>query len=253
MSAEKANILDFIREKERKERAVRRKKLLFIFGGVALTALIITGIGMANSGGSSQAWNVYDLSQLSDESINTIFKENKNGFLVKDSLSGRIDTLRNMDDYLLLIAAISDQRTQVDITENAEYADSLNDVFEPEIHLQPVNNAPSAEVDDREPLTIADIMPNFPGGETALYRFLSDKLRYPILATQNQVEGKVFVRFVIERDGLISNATVIKGIGYGCDEEALRVVNLMPQWLPGEVNGKKVRMYSSLAVNFKFL
>ncbi|MEZ4775283.1 MAG: energy transducer TonB [Bacteroidia bacterium] len=252
MSADKANILDFIREKERKERAVRRKKLLFLFGGVALTALIITGIGMANSG-SSAKWMIYDVSQLSDETITTIFKENTNGFLVKDSLSGRVDTLRSMDDYLLLVAAIRDQRTQVDITENAEYADSLNDVFEPEIHLQAVKNAPSEEVDDREPLTVGDIMPNFPGGETALYRFLSDKLRYPTLATQNQVEGKVFVRFVIERDGMISNATVIKGIGYGCDEEALRVVNLMPQWLPGEVNGKKVRMYSSLAVNFKFL
>ncbi|MEZ4826420.1 MAG: energy transducer TonB [Bacteroidia bacterium] len=251
MSGDKASILDFIREKEKKERAARRKKLLFAFGGVALVALILTGIGMKTAG--REQWEVYSLSQLTEQNVKTIFEENKEGFLVKDSLSGRIDTLRKMEDYLLLVSAIRDQVSFGEINENAEYADSLNSTFEPEIHLQQAAVQPEKEIDDSVPLTVADIMPGYPGGETALFRFLSDKLRYPVPATQNQVEGKVFVRFVIERDGTIADATVIKGIGYGCDEEALRVVNLMPAWMPGEINGKKVRMYSSLAVNFKFL
>lgn len=105
-------------------------------------------------------------------------------------------------------------------------------------------NGPFIEVDQR---------PQYPGGEPALYRFLSQQIRYPDLAARQRVEGSVLVRFVIEDDGSVKQAEIVTGIGMGCDEEAIRVIQNMPKWIPGKKEGKTVPVYSSLAVNFKFL
>ncbi|MEM6764533.1 MAG: energy transducer TonB [Bacteroidota bacterium] len=100
---------------------------------------------------------------------------------------------------------------------------------------------------------ISDRMPSFPGGEPALYRFISREVRYPQTARRRSVEGKVHLRFVVEADGKISNVKVVRGLGYGCDEEALRILNKMPIWEPGVLNGKAVPVYSSLAVEFRMI
>lgn len=254
MSAEKSKLLDYIREKERKEKAQRRKKLMWISGGMLVIATLLAGKITANLMKSPPPLKTYQLSSLDMDKVDSIFEENTEAFVVVDSTGSRKDTIGDREDFVMLLTAIRDNQEVQDYTENTELASAEQHEFEPEMNIQPAASGKNKpKIDDREPLTIADIMPAFPGGETALYRFLSEKLRYPTLATQNQVEGKVYIRFVIEKDGSITDATVLKGIGYGCDEEALRVVNNMPPWTPGEVEGQKVRMFSSLAVNFKFL
>jgi protein TonB len=74
---------------------------------------------------------------------------------------------------------------------------------------------------------------------------------YPKEAIDAGIEGKVFVEFYIEKDGTVSDAKVLRGIGYGCDEEALRVVGLMPKWFPGKQRGQAVRVRYTLPINFK--
>lgn len=94
-------------------------------------------------------------------------------------------------------------------------------------------------------------MPTFPGGEFKMYEFLAMNIRYPQRARQDGYSGTVYVRFIVEPDGTITNIEVAKGVGGGCSEEAVRVVKLMPKWIPGEAFGKKVRVTYTLPINFR--
>ncbi len=98
--------------------------------------------------------------------------------------------------------------------------------------------------------TYVEQMPEFPGGADALNAFLAKNLRYPDVARENNIQGRVNVKFVVNEEGDISEVTVQKGIGGGCDEEAKRVVLKMPKWKPGKQNGKAVKVYYSLPVRF---
>jgi len=98
---------------------------------------------------------------------------------------------------------------------------------------------------------IVETMPMFRGGEQKLFEFIGNNVVYPQEAIDAGIEGRVFVEFYIERDGTVCDARVLRGIGYGCDEEALRVVGLMPKWYPGKQRGKTVRVRYTLPINFK--
>lgn len=91
----------------------------------------------------------------------------------------------------------------------------------------------------------------FPGGQAALAKWLSSHIRYPEAAQVNEVQGRVIVRFVVERDGSVGQATIMKGVDKDLDREALRVVKSMPKWQPGKNNGQAVRSYFTLPVTFK--
>lgn len=93
-------------------------------------------------------------------------------------------------------------------------------------------------------------MPTFLGGEEALFAYLSKKMRYPSEAERAEVEGIVVVTFVVAPDGAIMNAEIVKGLGFGTDEEALRVINSMPDWKPGKQNGRTVPVRYTLPIRF---
>lgn len=97
----------------------------------------------------------------------------------------------------------------------------------------------------------AEVMPEFPGGEQAMMQFVADNVKYPQEAMDKEISGRVLVSFVIEKDGSIGDVKVVKGIGGGCDEEAVRVVNAMPKWKPGMDNGKPVRVSYMMPIVFK--
>ena len=98
---------------------------------------------------------------------------------------------------------------------------------------------------------IVETMPMFRGGERKLMEFIGSNVVYPKEAIDAGIEGRVFVEFYIEKDGTVCDAKVLRGIGYGCDEEALRVVGLMPKWFPGKQRGQCVRVKYTLPINFK--
>jgi TonB family protein len=99
--------------------------------------------------------------------------------------------------------------------------------------------------------TMVEVMPEYPGGVEAMMTFIVQNLKYPEQAKINQIEGRVFINFVVEADGSVSGVNVLRGIGGGCDEEAVRVVEMMPRWTPGYQRGQAVRVSFNLPVRFE--
>jgi TonB family protein len=98
--------------------------------------------------------------------------------------------------------------------------------------------------------TMVEEMPAFPGGDEARVQFITNNLKYPEEAVKSGVEGRVFVTFVIEANGSVTNAKVLRGIGGGCDEEAVRVIESMPRWNAGKQGGKPVRVQFNMPIHF---
>jgi periplasmic protein TonB len=127
--------------------------------------------------------------------------------------------------------------TEAPAEENIEITDTKTQVIEQE--------AP------REIFTVVEEQPTYPGGDEARIKFLQANMKYPEEAKELGVQGKVFVTFVVEVDGSITDVKVLRGIGSGCDDEAVRVVKSMPRWVPGKQRGVPVRVQFNLPINFK--
>ena len=98
---------------------------------------------------------------------------------------------------------------------------------------------------------IVEQMPSFPGGPAALMKFLHDNIKYPVVAQENGVQGRVVVAFVVERDGSITDVHIARGVDPSLDKEAVRVVKSMPKWTPGKQNGSAVRVKFNVPVAFR--
>jgi protein TonB len=101
-----------------------------------------------------------------------------------------------------------------------------------------------------EIFTVVEEQPGYPGGEEARIAFLQTNIKYPEEAKELGIQGKVFVTFVVEVDGSITDVRVLRGIGGGCDEEAIRVIKSMPKWVPGKQRGVPVRVQFNLPIKF---
>lgn len=107
------------------------------------------------------------------------------------------------------------------------------------------------EIVEPEIFHVVEEQPEFPGGEAKMMEFLARNTVYPEIAKQSGIQGIVYVQFVVEPDGSISNVKVLRGIGGGCDEEAIRVVRNFPRWKPGKQRGKPVRVFFNLPFRFQ--
>lgn len=116
----------------------------------------------------------------------------------------------------------------------------------------PVANADNKKITEETdaPVVVAEQMPQFPGGETEMLRFIKTNLRYPTAAQQNGIQGTVVLNFVVNREGKITNIKVVRGIGYGCDEESIRVLEKMPLWSPGRQRGQPVLVSFTMPIRF---
>ena len=100
------------------------------------------------------------------------------------------------------------------------------------------------------PLLPAEVMPSFPGGRQTLMKYIACHVKYPAKAQKEGIHGRVVVQFIVERDGSISNPKIVRSIHPMLDEEAIRVVKNMPNWNPGIINGKPVRVRYYIPINF---
>jgi periplasmic protein TonB len=140
----------------------------------------------------------------------------------------------------------------VDITDEIEIdveADQNTEVQE----YKPVEDLGSKQEEEEEVqiFTVVESMPSFPGGEAARIEYLNNNIKYPQMARESGIQGRVFVTFVVERDGSVTDVKVLRGIGGGCDEEAVRVIQNMPKWEPGKQRGKPVRVQFNMPILFK--
>lgn len=131
-----------------------------------------------------------------------------------------------------------DLEIDVSINENTEIAE-----YFPELEEEVIT-------EEDTPVGFVQDMPEFPGGISKLLAFLEKNIKYPIMAVETGIEGIVYVEFVVEKDGSITDVRVLRSIGGGCDEEAIRVIKKMPKWKPGYQFNKTVRVRYTLPVKF---
>jgi len=159
----------------------------------------------------------------------------KNDEDVKDE-----QVMKNQDELNKTTLTIS----VADVKGNSNDADAKD--------LSELNNTKKEVVEEvyEKPFTVVEQMPEFPGGEANMMKFLHENIKYPQMARESGIAGSVYVTFVVSKTGQISDVKILRGIGGGCDEEALRVVRAMPSWIPGKQNGKSVPVQFNLPIKF---
>lgn len=126
-----------------------------------------------------------------------------------------------------------------------------DDMVLPEIYKPVLPDEPQDENSD--PFMVVEIMPEFPGGIAALHAYLSKNIEYPRMAREAGISGIVYLSFVVGTDGKLSDISVLRGVGGGCTEEAIRVVKAMPAWKPGIQRSKAVKVKMTLPISFKLV
>ncbi len=144
---------------------------------------------------------------------------------------------------------VKDTSTALGSTDFDQGTDDLNIVREHKNEVIVEEKKPEP-VEDKV-FTSVEQMPQFPGGDVALLKYISDHIKYPTIAMENNVQGKVVVQFVVTRDGSIGEVKVARGKDPDLDKEAVRVVKTLPKFIPGKMNGQAVNVWYTLPINFK--
>ena len=152
------------------------------------------------------------------------------------------------EDYI-----ITDDVSIIEIQEDTLIDET--DIEEDEFPIFQIKNETVAPVDIQanamEAATAADIMPQFPGGQPALFRYIYENVQYPSVALKQRIEGRVWCSFIVEPDGSVSNVHLEESVYIFLDEEAIRVLKNMPDWLPGKTNGENIRVKVYIPIVFK--
>lgn len=155
------------------------------------------------------------------------------------------------------VQAPKPQVTQIQVVEDDTEVEDIDinaEVDQDEVIEEYVYEAPEIEEEEiveEEVFLSVEENPEFPGGNAKLLEYVQKNLKYPMMARESDIQGKVYVGFVVEKDGSISNVRVLRGIGGGCDEEAVRVVQSLPKFKPGKQRGNPVRVQYTLPIVFK--
>ena len=146
----------------------------------------------------------------------------------------------------------------LNIVENNMDLDDELEIFDSELdqsaaidYTQVYQSLEEERDESNEIFVFAEEMPQFPGGQEAMQKFIAENIRYPMMAKENGIQGRVYVEFVVNEKGAVTNPRVIRGVDPNLDREALRVVQAMPNWKPGKQRNKAVKVSITLPVNFK--
>ena len=138
----------------------------------------------------------------------------------------------------------------VQIEDELEIEDTEAD-DETAIDVQPiVKTAEEEDFEDKIWFNILEDPAEFPGGEKALYSYISKNVKYPIIAQENGIQGKVYIKFIVNKSGKVNNAEIQRGVDVSLNKEALRVINNLPDFKPGKQRGKPVKVYYNAVINF---
>ena len=121
-----------------------------------------------------------------------------------------------------------------------------------EVVIAPPVEAPVEEEEEEEIFMVVETMPEFPGGQQEMMKYIGTNIKYPVIAQENGIQGRVICQFVVEKDGKVTDIKVVRSSGdASLDKEAVRVINSMPKWKPGKQRGKPVRVKYTIPVNFR--
>lgn len=146
----------------------------------------------------------------------------------------------------------------LNIVNNTEDVNNNLDIFDSEannetfVEVSPIviPKEEKDEIEESQIFFIVEEMPEFPGGENALRLYIAKSIKYPVIAQENGIQGKVYVSFVVDKDGGISDAKIVRNVDSSLDKEALRVINSLPKWKPGKQRGKPVRVAYTVPISF---
>lgn len=222
-------------EKKSPKANLESKKLMFTQIGLIISLLI--------------AWGVFEVKVKADREIDESLLNRE---IVMDEEMVEITKQEEQKpqpveqpQQTTQLEIVDDNVETEDININAEV--EQNEVIEEYVAPEVVEE----EVTEQEIFQIVEEMPAFPGGEAKLMEYVGKNIKYPQIARETGIQGRVFIGFVVEPDGSVSNVKLLRGIGGGCDEEAMRVVKSMPKWKPGKQRGKAVRVSYQIPVFFK--
>lgn len=155
------------------------------------------------------------------------------------------DEMKTQDQIMKTNTAIG----ALDVKGNSDQGEILK--VTQRVETEPVKaEAPKPEVENKV-FDVVEQMPSYPGGQGALMQFLQSNIKYPVVAQENGVQGRVTISFVVERDGSITDVAVARSVDPSLDREAMRVVKSMPKWIPGKQNGQAVRVKYNVPVSFR--
>lgn len=160
----------------------------------------------------------------------------------KDEEVDEKETLKTQDELMNAKGSVSIADVQGNNENGADIADLKQIVVEA---------PPEEKVVEEKVFDVVEQMPDFPGGMSALMQYLGKHIKYPVVAEENGIQGRVIVTFVVEKNGSITDVQVIKSVDPSLDKEAVRVVKSMPHWIPGKQNGSAVRVKYTLPVTFR--
>ncbi|MBM3919431.1 MAG: energy transducer TonB [Sphingomonadales bacterium] len=206
-----------------------QRGLFFQIGLVLALGLMLYGFNWSNDEGSGAGLGELQLDDLVEMEVPQTEQKVKPPPPPPPPVLEIVDNEEVLEEEEVASTEVS-QDTRIDIP-----------VIDPEVE---------AESEEPEIFTIVEEMPTFPGGDQALLEYMAKNTKYPPLARENGLQGIVVVTFVVDERGRIKDAQVLRGIGGGCDEEAMRVVQSMPHWKPGKQRGMAVRVQYNLPFRF---
>ena len=151
------------------------------------------------------------------------------------------EEMKNQDDLQKTKTTIGAFNVQGNDEVGGEVLKAKEEIAQPE----------SPKEEENKVFDVVEEQPSFPGGQGALMQWLSDNIKYPVIAAENGVQGRVIVQFVVSKTGSISDVKVVRGVDPSLDREAVRVVSQMPKWTPGRQNGTTVNVRYTLPVTFR--
>jgi len=219
---------------------LENKKFLFTEIGLIITLIILLlAFGWKSSDRNYSSSETRDFVEIQEEMVPITEQKIK---LLPPPPSNTAVTIKIVEDDIdveddIVIDAEANQETEIE-----EYIPYESQELEEE-----------EDIGEEPIFVVVESMPTFPDGMNNLMRYLSDNIKYPSQAREMGIQGKVFLSFVVEKDGSVTDVTLLRGIGGGCDEEAIRVVKNMPKWIPGKQRNIPVRVRFNLPVNFRLL
>ncbi|HHL52850.1 MAG TPA: energy transducer TonB [Flammeovirgaceae bacterium] len=217
---------------------LRQYQTLFFNIGLVLSLLMVI---------AAFEWRFYDKEDLMNMGpTNVEFVETMDVPLTEQPPPPPPKALKNVE--IIAVEDVEDIEEDIDIDLDIDMTEDM--AIE---EVQPVEIEEPEEEETEEVFLIVEEPPAPVGGMEAFYNYVNENIQYPRQARTMRIEGRVFVQFVVDKDGSITNVEVLKGIGGGCDEEAVRVVKNAPKWNPGKQRGRPVRVKMVLPITFKLL